>query len=337
VSRSKPALVHLSELTPGQQADFFALLAERTRGKTRDGKPFYSCRFRDNQRSVTFMVWADGGWFETCEKEWREGQLYKIRGDYGEHERYGPQINLHNIRPVNDSDRADGFNPGDFVERTRHDPAAMFARLVSLAREKISDPPLRRLVVTLLERHATAFQSLPATRHHGYPYYGGLLEHTLSVAETSLWLADKYAAHFPTLNPPLNHDLVIAGAILHDLGRVLEFDHQPVNVERTVAGKLIGPILLARDLVRDTARELGDIHPERLQLLEHLLVSHLNLLERDSPRQPMIPECLIVHHADALDSFLEMYVRCLNQDEEPGAFTGKGWCLGRELFKGRQV
>jgi 3'-5' exoribonuclease len=334
--RPKPTLARLCDLEPGQFADFFALLSERVKKETRDGKPYYSCRFRDARRTVTFMVWADGGWYEVCQREWQEGQFYKIRALYAEHEKYGPQIDIHNIRPVTETDSSEGFDPLDFQESSRGDPEARYAELRSLAESNIKNEPLRRLVLTLLDRYAVPFQRLPATTRHFYPFSGGLLEHTLSVTHTSVHLAEKYAAALPDLKPPLNKDLVVAGAILHDIGRVLEFEaDSSALVQRTVPGRLVGPIFLARDLVRDTARELGDINPELLELLEHLIVAHLNLLEKDSPRLPLIPECLILHHADALDAYMEMFARCLSKDQEPGPFTARDPILGRQLYKGR--
>jgi 3'-5' exoribonuclease len=284
VARSKPPLSRLGELTPGQSGDFFALLSERTRGATRDGKPFYTCRFRDARRTATFMVWQDGGWFEACERDWQEGRVYKLRATYGEHDRYGPQIDLQNLRVATESDRAEGFDPGDFVEHSRYDAEKMLAELHGLAKEHIADPPLQRLVLTLLTRHAEALKRLPATTRHFYPFHGGLLEHLLSVTHSCIHLAEKYAAHYPDLRPPLNKDLVVAGAILHDIGRVLECGDDLVVVQRTVPGHLLGHLFLGRDLVRDTARELGDVNPELVQLLEHILVAHLNLPEWGSPR-----------------------------------------------------
>ncbi len=338
MARSKPLLVRLSELAPGQLADFFALLAERSKRETREGKPFYSCRFRDSRRTATFMVWADGGWYEPCERDWREGQFFKIRGVYGEHEKYGPQIDIHNIRPVSETDRSDGFDPADFIEGSRRDPEAMLAELRGFAENHIGDKPLQRLVVTLLDRHGQAFKRLPATTRHFYPYPGGLLEHTLCVTRTCLLLAEKYAAYFADLKLPFSRDLVAAGAILHDIGRVLEFKGEEfLPAERTIPGRLLGPLFLGRDLIRDTARELGDVNPDLLQLLEHLVVAHLNLLEKDSPRQPLIPECLILYHADALDAYMEMYARSLSKDNEAGPFTLRDPILGRQLFKGRSV
>ena len=337
MARTKPPLVRLSDLAPGQAGDFFALLAERTRGATRDGKPFYTCRFRDARRTATFMVWADGAWFEACEREWQEGHFYKVRGTFTEHERYGAQIDVQIIRPVTEADRADGFEPLDFVECSRFDREAMFAELRGLAEAHIADLPLRRLVLTLLDRHAEALKRLPATLRNFYPFAGGLLEHTLSVTRICLSLVERYATHYPELRPPLSRDLVVAGAVLHDIGRVLELGGEPVSVQPTVPGRLAGHLFLGRDLVRDTARELGDVNPELVQLLEHLVVSHLNLPEWGSPRLPLIPEALILHHADDLDAKLEMYVRCLTRDAEPGPFTARDPVLGRQLYKGRSV
>jgi 3'-5' exoribonuclease len=327
----------LSDLEQGQFADFFAFLLQRSRGATRDGKPYYTCRFRDARRTVAFMAWEDSGWFEACERDWQQGHFYKIRGTYGDNERYGPQIAIHNIRAVNDADGNDGFDPADFVDHSRFSPEAMFAELKALAHEHIADKPLARLVLTILDRHAGPLQRLPATTRHYFPFRGGLLEHTLSVVHTCLHLAEKYATHYSELRPPLNRDLIVAGAILHDIGRILEFEERLPLPERTVSGRLVGHVLLGRDLVRDTGRELGDVNPELLRLLEHIIVAHLNLPERGSPRPPLMPECLIIHHADDLDAKLEMYIRCLSRDHEPGAFTSRDPVLGRELYKGRSV
>ncbi len=337
MTRTKPPLLRLGELTPGQFADFFVLLAERTKGSTREGKPYYLCRFRDRARTVTYMVWSDGPWYEACERDWQAGHFYKLRATYGESERYGPQIDLQMIRPATEADSADGFNPIDFVEHSRHDAAAMWAELRGLAEAQIADEPLRRLVLTLLDRHAGPFQRLPATVGKFYPFAGGLLEHTLSVTRLCLHLADRYASAYPELKPPLNRDLVVAGAILHDVGRVVELQDDPLAPQPTVSGRLFGHLFLGRDLVRDTAREQGDVNPELVQLLEHLVVTHLALPEWGSPRLPLIPEALILHHADDLDAKLEMYARCLGRDRAPGPFTDRDPVLNRQLYKGRSV
>ena len=337
MSRPKPPPVCLAEMTPGQSGDFFALLAERTRGARRDGKPFFTCRFRDPGRVVAAMIWADGDWFEECERTWREGQFYKIRGRYEEHPTYGPQIEIQNIREITDADRADGFDPFAFVEHSRFDPEVMFAELRGLAEAEIADPPLRKLVCTILEQNAAQLKQAPATLRKFHPFAGGLIEHTLSVTHTCMMLADKYVALYPDLQPPLNRDLVIAGAMLHDIGRTREFSDDVVSAQQTVDGRFLGHVLLGRDVVRDAAREQGDVSAELARMLEHIILSHLTLPEWGSPRLPLIPEVLIIHHADDLDAKMEMYMRCLRTDKEHGPFTARDPVLGRPLYKGRSV
>lgn len=337
MAKSKPPLVRLAQMAPGQSGDFFAILTERTRGARKDGKPFYTCKFRDTARTAVCMIWSDGEFYPACERDWREGQFFKIRGKFEEHPTFGPQIDASQIRIVSEEDKADGFDPLLLVERSRYDIDGMYQELWALAETQIGDVPLRRLVLTILERQKTQLKQLPATQRHFYPFAGGLLEHVLSVAHSCIHLTDKYVGQYPDLHPPLNRDLVIAGAILHDIGRTLEFGDDLASVQPTVAGRLFGHLFLGRDLVRDTARELGDVNAELVQLLEHILITHLNLPEWGSPKLPLVPESLIIHHADDLDAKLEMYVRCLTRDQELGPFTGRDAVLGRQLYKGRQV
>lgn len=336
--RSRLPLLRLSDLQPGQTADCFAQLADRVRGTTRDGKPFYTCRFRDARRTVSVVLWADNSLFEACQA-WRAGDFFKLRGTYSEHDRYGPQFELEQIRPVEDRDRAEGFDERDFLERSRHDPDALFAELDALVVGELRDPALRHLTQNLLHAHAATLKRLPASARHYYPFAGGWLEHTVHVVRNCLFLADEYARRFPDLRPPLNRDLIIAGAVLHDLGRVREWEPTPpgLPVRVSVAGELFGHVMLAHDLIRDAARSIPELKPELLELLLHVVDTHLRLPEWGSPRLPCIPEVLILHHADDLDAKFEMYARCLTRDPTEGPFTERDPVLGRTLLKGRSV
>lgn len=336
----KPPLVRLSELEPNQFADFFALLAERKAGTTRDGKPYFTLKFRDRRRTISAVpVWADSPLFEDCQANWQPGQFYKVRGTFTEHEKYGPQVDVDQIRPVEDRDREDGFSAADLVEHSRFDPDQMFAELDALVVGEVKDPPLRALVLKVLHDNVDVLKSLPATATRFYPFAGGWLEHTLSVTRSCVFLADRYLAQFPDLTPPLNRDLVIAGAVLHDIGRLRELEPVPPGaVPRPgIDGELFGHLLLGRDLIHDAAREVPDLNPELLRLLEHVLYTHLRLPEWGSPRLPCIPEVLIVHHADDLDAKFEMYARCLTRDTADGPFTDPDPVLKRPLLKGRTV
>src|SRR5262249_15594208 len=195
---------------------------------------------------------------------------------------------------------------------------------------------LKKLVLSILDTNATGLRPLPASQRHFHPFAGGWLEHTLSVTQSCLHLADKYRTHYPELQPPLNRDLLVAAAVLHDIGRLPEFS-DPLTLQKSVHGQMLGHLFLGRDLVRDAARDIPELNPELLLMLEHLIITHLSLPEWGSPRLPAIPECLILHHADDLDAKMEMYVRCLTRDLATGPFTDRDPVLGKQLFKGRKV
>jgi len=328
----RPVAVPLHQLQSGQIADFYAQLASKTPGTTRDGKPFFSCRFRDGRRAVSSMIWSDGDHWNPAQLEWEPERFFKIRATYTVHEKYGPQIDIHKIRSVAPGDYDEGFREADYLERSRFDAEEMFAELRTIAMAKIDGEPLQRLTLGLLDAHAVRLKSMRASLKHYHPFPGGWLEHTLSVTRNCLFLADRYRETYTDLNPPLDRDLILAGAILHEIGRVEELTEDPQPVQ-TVPGRMFGHILIARDMVRDAARIQGDIDPQVLQLLEHILTSYLTLPEWGSPRLPLIPEVLILHHADDLDAKLEMYARCLTRDTSPGPFTERDPQLGRALLK----
>lgn len=340
MAKAKPAVVPLHQLIPHQPADFFALLAEKTRKTTRDGRSFFELKFRDLRRTVAVAVWPESELFPKCETELPVGGFFKIRGTFSEHPKYGPQVEVAQLREVRPEDAADGFKEADFFDRSRFDSETMFAELRALAEAEIADVPLRRLTGELLDAHAATLKQLPATRDRFHPFPGGWLEHVLSVTKNCLFLVDQYRKHYPELNPPLNRDVVIASAVLHDLGRVAELSLPPVPgqpVGTSVDGELFGHQLLCRDMVRDHARTIPELNGELLKLLEHVIVSHLTLPAWGSLRLPAVPEVLILHHADDLDAKMEMYARCLLRDPSSGPFTDPDPVLKRPLWKGRTV
>ena len=323
MSAPKGNLVPLADLPPGRRADFFAVLLDRKRGITREGRPYFHCRFGDARRTVSFMAWNDDRWYAKAEAEWRPGQFYKLRAVYSEHERYGPQIDLMNLRPVKEGDEADGFDPSLLLEMSPQEPTLLLGELRSLVEKNIANEAHRALVLDLLDRHAEELLRLPATRDRAYPYRGGLLEHTLAVTTTALDLAGRYAAR-------LDHDLVCAAAVLHDIGRVLEFGDESPVPSVTIPGRLTGLHVLGRDLIRDAARERTDIDAEWLALLEHLI---LTVGERGHGKGPIVPEGLILQHADELDLEMSLFARCLARDAGAGPFTDRDPALGRRLMK----
>jgi len=215
----------------------------------------------------------------------------------------------------------------------------MFRELDDLIATEIQDLPLRQLTQKLLHDNAAELKLLPASTRHAYPFAGGWLEHILNVVRNCVFLASYYARQFSEMKPPLNRDLIVAGAALHDIGRLKSVEAgQPGQPSRSgIAGELFGHIYLGYDLIRTAAKNIPELNPELLDLLLHIVVSHLRQPDSGSSRSPRIPEVLILHYADDLDTKFEMHVRCLMRDTTDGPFTEWDSILGGSLLKQRKV
>lgn len=331
---STEARIHrLHELQPGQSGDCFVLLASKDRGQTRDGKPFYRVGFRDRVRTATVMVWKDSAWFAECESRWQVGGFFKIRCQFQE-STYGPQLDLDRIRAVQDADREQGFNPLEFAETSRFDSDVLFAELQQIVAGQVADPQIRQLLDAILIRYEQPLKQHAAAARNHHAVVGGFIEHVVSMTRTCLYLAEKYSELYPELTPPLSKSLVIAGAILHDIGKLQELETTAAGTGYTAAGRLIGHLFLGRDLLREEAARIPDFSPESLLRLEHVIVSHHNLPEFGSPIPPSTPEALIVHAADELDAKFDMLARALTSATGDDEFTSTDNPLRRRLFRG---
>ena len=328
----KIPLAALSELVDGQEADVFVLLASKQEATTRDGKPYWRVGFRDARREVNFPIWSDSAWAVACRDEWRIGAFYKVRGLYRE-TNYGPQLEIQKIRETTEADKQDGFDELMCLPSTQFNVEQMYQELLACAKEEIADAALADLVVDLLESNRHSICSFPAATRNHHAMAGGYLEHVLSVTHNAVLLADKYLEHYADMQPPLSRDLVIAGAILHDIGKLRELQPTPAGAEYTPQGELIGHVLLGRDMVREAAagRELG---AETLLRLEHIIVSHQRLPEWGSPKPPMTPEALLVHYADDIDAKLQIMYAALRDEAGDGALTSAKNALRTKVFRG---
>ena len=329
-------ILRLSEMTSNQSGDLFAVLASKEQSQTKDGKPYFRVTFRDAKRKATSMIWSDHAHFPDCSENWNVGTFYKIRGKYTENS-YGPQIEIERIRPVENADAEQGFRPDDFFETTRYNREEMFEELVSLAREHISEEPLQRLVVELLAEHADTIKHHAAAARNHHAFLGGYLEHTLSVTRTAVFLAEKYSAYYTRMQPPLSKSLVVAGAILHDIGKVEELEFKPEGWEYTPRGRLVGHIFIGRDIVLNKAATISDIKPETVLRLEHIIISHQGIPEWGSPISPSTPEAMLVHYADDMDAKFHELAAQLETDTPPESeFTDYRNPLRRRIFRGLQ-
>lgn len=324
-------VVALCDLVDGQEADLFALLERKEEGKTRDGKPFWRVTFRDARRFVTTPIWNDSPLASACRDEWQAGRFYKLRATYKETE-FGAQLEIRRIRSTCDDDQVDGFDPFAMLSKSRFDPAAMFAELLEIARSKIAYQPLSMLVQAILTQHREQLCDLPAAVHHHHAFRSGFLEHMLSVTQNAVFLAERYSVLYPDFLSNGSRDLVVAGAILHDIGKLLELRTTPSGAEYTPQGELIGHVVLGRDVVREAAKH-HPLDPETLLRLEHIIVSHQKTPEWGSPKPPMTPEALLVHYADDIDAKLQMMVEALQDDISDGFVTSRKNLFNHKLFK----
>ena len=179
----------------------------------------------------------------------------------------------------------------------------------------------------------TSLLTLPAATHNHHAYVGGYLEHVLSVTKTALYFAEKYGEYYAEMRPPLSKDLVVAGAILHDIGKLREIEETTTGAEYTDSGNLIGHILQGRDIVREAAAG-RNLPGDTLLRLEHIIVAHQRLPEWGSPKPPMTPEALLVHFADDADAKMNMMAAVIRDDTSGQNVTSKKNLLYQKVYKG---
>src|SRR5262249_49285921 len=157
---------------------------------------------------------------------------------------HGAVLEIRKIRETTSADAADGFDPWMLVPRTQRDESEMFADLIEIASHSIGNPQLSALVVGILTDNQESLYTWSAAVHRYRAFRGGFVEHILSVARNAVFLAEKYHHWLPETVDPRVRDLVVAGAILHDIGKLRELKMVSTGAEFTPAGELIGHALL---------------------------------------------------------------------------------------------
>lgn len=290
---------------------------------TRDGKPFWSLLLADRTGVIKARVWEEV--IDRCPGPFAPGEVVAVAGQVTSYqqERQIVVSYLNTVAALRELGRDPGCDPELLYPATPHDREQLWADLLELVDTRLKEP-LRTLTATLLLRYREALLDCPAARSYHHPYLGGLLEHTWYVARHALQSLEVY--------PHLHADLVLAGAILHDLGKVKELA-TPQAPELTVSGQLLGHIVLGWEMVREAARDLDFPDPELLLRLEHIILSHHGSLEFGSPVPPKTPEALLVYYLDDLDAKLKMMAQHLESDAGAGQFTSYHKVLGRHLYR----
>ena len=236
-----------------------------------------------------------------------EGCYVKVQGDISKYQGKF-QITLKKLRLAADSE----IDPTDFQPATKFDVEEMWAELRGmLAAFKNED--LRRLVFAFLDDEAIgpAYKAAPAAKRLHHAWLGGLLEHVLTLVRVCVATAPFY--------PEVDPDLLVTGAILHDIGKVRELEWKS-SFSYTLEGQLIGHISIAQGMLREKVQALAPF-PEKLRVLvEHMILSHHGKYEFGSPKLPMTPEAILL---SALDD-LEAKMQALRNEFAAAEAGGKG-------------
>jgi 3'-5' exoribonuclease len=337
MSSTATEVIRLSDLQPDQEAECFAALVRKVPGTTYKNETFLKCYFRDARVTLEAPLWADSRWLKQA-ATWPDGEAFRLHVKGKATPKYGLQLEILDIRPATQADAADGFDYHDLFESSKYPSGHCYARILDLVDRGIDEPKLRALVRSILEENRDLFDKMPAAQnlHHGF--VGGLVEHVWSVTRVASWLASHYASYYPELNPPLNRGVVVAAAVLHDIGKLRELEYSPIEVKYTKHGTLVGHILMGRDMVREAARRIDGFDEETLLLLEHAILAHHGKPEYGAPKAPATLEALLVHYADELDAKMNAVVRECLRGGGDDAFTSKIFAVdNRRFYRGLPV
>jgi len=324
-------IVLLHELEPNQEADVFALLTEKELTKTKEGKPYLWVTFRDAHREVRFPIWSDTVLYREI-KSIKPGTACKLRAIYRLNPTFGPQLEIHKIREVEDADSQDGYNPVLLRPAAPFSADTMFNDLQTLAAKQLGTGKLLLIVKKILKDYRKPLLFAVASRQHHHNYIGGLLEHTLSVTKIAVALVDHYHEMYQERKKDISRPLAVAGAILHDIGKIREYELQLGSHRHSVEGELMGHAILGRDIVREAAKEY-ELEQAVQAHLEHIIVSHQRFPDWGAAKPPMSLEAMIVHHADSCDALFGCFWNIFSQDSTDYPLTGKKNVIGYPLLK----
>ena len=268
---------------------FFSLASLQMRERKGGGGQYLALQLMDKTGTMDARMWEE---FAEALTTCSEGCYVKVQGQIsvyqGRH-----QIVLQRMRQATDAE----IDSADYLPVTRFDVEAMWAELQGYV-AGFANADLARLARAFLddEMIATAFKTAPAAKRLHHAWIGGLLEHVLALVRVCRATAPFY--------PEVDADLLVTGAILHDIGKIRELTWQR-GFHYTTEGQLVGHISIAQAMLREKVAGLGDF-PERLRVLvEHMILSHHGRLEFGSPKLPMTPEALLLSALDDLEAKFE--------------------------------
>jgi len=308
---------YVNELVAGQAINgSFVVNAKEVRQK-KTGELYLSLLLGDRTGELDAKMWDNVT--EVLESFERD-DFVKVKGLIQIfHNR--PQLTIHKIRRMDESE----VEFVDYFPSSKRDPQEMWLELRAVV-NSIGNPHLRALLDATLDDEdiGRRYRLAPAAKQIHHAFLGGLIEHVLSLCT----LARTTAAHYHA-----DLDLVLAGVVLHDIGKIYELNYER-GFSYSTDGQLIGHISIAMRIVADKLRGLPEFPPTLRTLVEHMVLSHHGHLEFGSPKLPQFPEALLLHYLDDLDSKMEAMRALIENDRQvDGCFTAYNVPLERAALK----
>jgi 3'-5' exoribonuclease len=295
--------VKISDLQPGSSVSSVYLVAVVEKKQKKSGDLYAAVTFQDASGRIAAVMWDNAHNF-LADKIVKD-DFALVTGDVGI---YNNQLQL-TIRSVEKVDES-RVSLADFIPHSPHSIPDMQAQLQQYV-QMVTDPHLVRLLKHFFDDSAflAAFSRAPSACTMHQAYIGGLLEHTLGVARNCLTIAGNYSS--------ANRDLLITGALLHDIGKIEEFTFARA-FSYTDSGRLLGHITIGIEMVTNALSQIPDFPAQTKTLLFHMLISHHGVKEWGSPRRPKTLEALILHYADYIDAYLSTYIEVTGKAKERG-------------------
>lgn len=307
----------LAGLKAGETVNWYYRIQEISRRKSLNSKKDYlDLVVVDRSGRMPAKIWDN---VDPLHKMLQAGSVYRFVGEVREY-RGKPQLSITRARPLEPAD--DACRPEDFDERPPFDSAALLQETFSILDAHVKDPHLRRLSEMFQQEYGPVFAQAYGAQKIHHAFAGGLLQHTHALLRLVLAVAPLYG---------LDTELLLIGALFHDIGKTEEFRTQPA-LETTLAGGLLGHLVLSLSILLDMKKRIPDF-PEPLSVrLQHLIVSHHGEKEYGSPEVPKTREAYLLHVLDLLDSRMSIFAEQLKAGEPQKLFSEFNQALGTRIL-----
>jgi len=291
----------LNILIKNDRIDHFLLIKKIELRSTKSGSDFLSMELGDKSTSMNANIWEG---FSDLAARGKVGSVVKVSGTIEEYQG-SLQIRVASIRLANEKDKV---RPQDFLPVSKRNLEEM-QKEFNQKLKSISNKHLKKLLSEIFsEEKFELFSTAPAGKSWHHAYIHGLIEHTLEIIKICELMCE--------FHPELNRDLLISGAMLHDIGKIEELSFESA-FEYTDKGKLIGHIVIAATLVRDEIKKISGFPVELENNLIHLILSHQGKLEHASPIVPKTAEAIALYQADELSAKVNAYKTTIEAELRP--------------------